>query len=169
MPKFSSIGRESCVIGGMFFAFCAAAGAYVWVEWPSASNLTAAVAESPVEVVHAAADGFLDAAMIAEDTQKAVDEAINAISVAKDQHKARQDMEAWWRYHQIEIWWKLRHQQTVQHRPERRRIVSNQVISDAALGEQSWGSPLDNLHQTVYDPPRYLTDTSRWPLHGPVK
>lgn len=71
-------------------------------------------------------------------------------------------MEAWWQVHQMQEWWKLHQKQAVQRPAHQRRPVPKPQPTSVELAERSWG-----VEDTGYDPPRYLPDTSMWPMHGP--
>lgn len=73
-------------------------------------------------------------------------------------------MELWWQYREMERWWQSTH-----HQPARRKAPKGPDTATLAkltgrIAEESWGGEPGGT-----DPPRYLSDTSRWPLHGPAK
>lgn len=75
-------------------------------------------------------------------------------------HQTHQ-MEMWWQLHRMEMWWALR--QHTSRRPGARRPSPPSTAATASAAERSWGEAAD-----VHEPPRYLLDTTRWPMHGPA-
>jgi hypothetical protein len=80
-----------------------------------------------------------------------------------DQARAIAAMEDWWKLHQMETWWNLHRPQTPQRSSVQKRMPSKVRTPNATAAERSWG-----LMEASNESPRYLTDTARWPLHGPA-
>jgi hypothetical protein len=80
-------------------------------------------------------------------------------SVAKPQVR---DMELWWQSRQMELRWQSTHHQRPRHNSPKRLDAANLAALSARVAEASWGSEPGRGES-----PRYLSDTSRWPLHGP--
>jgi hypothetical protein len=71
--------------------------------------------------------------------------------------------------HAIEDWWKFHQQQLARGRqPAANRAAPKRNQETATeIAERSWGDGASPTDKATYDQPRYLGDTTRWPLHGP--
>jgi hypothetical protein len=63
---------------------------------------------------------------------------------------------------QMEAWWKAAHPSKTRTRP---KPPPKHNPTKTQLAEQSWGSSATPPHPSIIDTPRYLTDTSRWPIN----
>jgi hypothetical protein len=72
------------------------------------------------------------------------------------------EMELWWRSREMEIWWQSTHHKPTRRKAPKRLDTAKLTKLNARIAEESWGSEPGST-----ETPRYLGDTSRWPLHGP--
>jgi hypothetical protein len=66
-------------------------------------------------------------------------------------------IETWWSERQMEQWWNFTHQ--TKAKPVEARKRENRSLS---ASQKTWGPEIPAPQR-----PRYLSDTTNWPLHGP--
>lgn len=160
---------EGLWIGGIFAGLCAglaiAIGAYAFMKERDATaepeNQTATMAAPPKPAPTSPTAAAEENPPLSPPPAAASSVPASDLAAMEAWWQQHHQMEMWWELHRMEMWWALR--QHPPRRPGGRRPSPPSTAAIASAAERSWGEAAD-----VYEPPRYLLDTTRWPVHGPA-